>query len=248
MSDALIRVLGWQGIKIQGDVTFLGRLAWLRRQLQPGSLRTLDAGCGRGAFTMLAAKFGNDALGLTFSQEDAEIANRRAKLVGANRARFEVLDLRVLDQHLSDYGRFDQIICCEVIEHVFDDQKLVTGLGTLLRPGGTLFLTTPFADHKPMFGEVVSQTEDGGHVRFGYTKARIDELLATAGLKPQSYHYLNGWVDQKLFNLYNRLNQWHPKLGWAAILPLRPLLACDSLLTNLTGYKNLCIAVVATKA
>ncbi len=248
MSDLLIRAIGWQGIKLQGDVTFLGRLAWLQAHLKSGPLKTLDAGCGRGAFTMLAARLGNDALGLTFSPEDAAIASRRAALVGAKSARFEVLDLRVLDEHLEAYGKFDQIICCEVIEHVFDDGKLVGNLAYLLNPGGTLYLTTPFAEHRPMYGEVVSEVEDGGHVRFGYTKARIDELLSTAGLSAQSYHYLNGWVDQKLFNVYNRLYRIHPKLGWAATIPLRPLLTLDRAITNAIGYKDLCIAVIATKS
>ncbi len=247
MSDILVRVIGWHGITLQGDVTFLGRLAWIRKHLKVGALDTLDAGCGRGAFTMLAAKCGNDALGLTFSSDDAEIARRRAGLVGAKNARFEVLDLRELDQHLEDFGKFDQIICCEVIEHVFEDEKLVRNLAHLLKPGGTLLLTTPFADHRPMVGEVVSEVEDGGHVRFGYTQSRIDELLASAGLEAQSYAYLNGWVSQRLFNIYNRLNRWYPKLGWISTLPLRPLLLLDRSVTETVRFEYLCIATVATK-
>jgi SAM-dependent methyltransferase len=38
-------------------------------------------------------------------------------------------------------GRFDLLLCSEVIEHVFDTAEFLSGLGTLLRPGGYCLLT-----------------------------------------------------------------------------------------------------------
>src|SRR5439155_22507904 len=62
--NTLVRFLGWPALLLQGDVLFVERAAWVRRRLRRGPVRTLDAGCGTGALTMLAARAGNDALGL----------------------------------------------------------------------------------------------------------------------------------------------------------------------------------------
>ncbi|MGH7934815.1 MAG: hypothetical protein ACREQN_16860, partial [Candidatus Binataceae bacterium] len=64
--NALVRLLGWRATVLHGDPMTLDRWRWLKRHLRAGRLRTLDAGCGSGAFTMYAAKIGNEAVGITF--------------------------------------------------------------------------------------------------------------------------------------------------------------------------------------
>src|SRR4051794_18810561 len=61
-TDALIRLLGWRAAVLQGDPFVVERWAWLRRHLRRGPRRTLDAGCGQGAFTFFAGTIGNRAL------------------------------------------------------------------------------------------------------------------------------------------------------------------------------------------
>jgi SAM-dependent methyltransferase len=245
--NALIRLIGWPALLLQGDVLFVQRVAWVRRRLRPGAARTLDAGCGVGGLTMLAAQLGNDALGLTFAPADAGLAADRAALVGATAARFEVVDLRELGTHTGRLGAFDQIIACEVIEHLKDDSGLVANLAALLKPGGRLLLTTPYLNHRPVYGETVSEVEDGGHVRFGYTHARLAELFAAAGLGVEEQGYLNGFFAQKVFSLYLRLYRVHPKLGWLLTLPLRPLRVLDPLIGRLTGYPYMSVTMIGVK-
>ena len=245
--NALVRRFGWPALMIQGDILFAGRVSWVRRRLLPGPLRTLDAGCGAGALTILASRLGNNALGLTFDATDAALAAERAGLAGGTTACFRVVDLRDLARFAPELGRFDQIIACEVIEHLKDDAGLICNLAAMLEPGGRLLLTTPSADHHPVFGERVSETEDGGHVRFGYTHADLDRLLAGAGLEAEERGYLGGWFAQRVFSLYVRLYRLHPKLGWAATLPLRPLRLLDPVLGWLTGYPPMAVTVVALK-
>ncbi len=50
-----------------------------------------------------------------------------------------------LNRGFPDFGgqRFDVIFAGEVIEHAFDDKKFLQDLRDLLKPGGTLALTTP---------------------------------------------------------------------------------------------------------
>jgi hypothetical protein len=59
MSDTLLKVFGWRALLIHGDPCVLDRWLWLRRHLHRGPLRTFDAGCGNGAFSIYAALAGN---------------------------------------------------------------------------------------------------------------------------------------------------------------------------------------------
>jgi 2-polyprenyl-3-methyl-5-hydroxy-6-metoxy-1,4-benzoquinol methylase len=245
--NLLIRLLGFNALVFQGDVLFVERVRWLQKRLRPDQCRTLDAGCGAGGLSILAAKSGHDTLGLTFSKGDAEIASRRAALLGAHMASFEVVDLRDLGSHVERLGHFDQIIACEVIEHILDDDKLFANLAKLLAHGGQLFLTTPFEGHIPVHGEVVQKIENGGHVRFGYTHRRLKELCEANSLTVLEIGYLNGFFAQKTFSTYVRLCRLHPKLAWFLTIPLRPLRHLDPIVRRISRYPDMSVTLVCSK-
>jgi SAM-dependent methyltransferase len=122
--------------------------------------RVLDAGCGTGENTLLAAERGADAVGADFSP----LAIGRARGKAAERgiqARFEVADVLSLGQ----LGlAFDTVIDSGVF-HVFDDSdrvRYVTSLASVLEPGGTCYLIC-FSDRQP--GD------------YGPRRVRQDELL-----------------------------------------------------------------------
>lgn len=248
MRNALVKAIGWPATILHGDPCVFDRWRWIRRQLLPGALRTLDAGCGSGAFTMYAAKIGNEALGLSFNEENNRLATERARLLGLAKVKFMTADLRKLDQISDGLGKFDQIICTEVIEHILNDRKLLHDLSELLKSGGRLILTTPFKNGRPIHGDKVSEFEDGGHVRVGYTHEEIRALFSEAGLKVITEDYLSGLVTQKIMELMRRLAPagWTP--AWAATFPLRVLQPADSVLTMATGYPFYVIAAVGTKS
>jgi cyclopropane fatty-acyl-phospholipid synthase-like methyltransferase len=108
--------------------------------------RLLDAGCGTGENTLLAAERGADATGVDFSP----LAIGRARAKAAERgipARFEVADVLSLGQ----LGlAFDTVIDSGVF-HVFDDAerpRYVASLASVLQPGGTCYLMC-FSEHQP---------------------------------------------------------------------------------------------------
>ena len=106
----------------------------------------LDAGCGTGEHTILAACRGAVALGIDVSPRAIEIARRKAAEHGFE-AIFQVLDALRLDT-LSE--SFDTILDSGLF-HVFDDADLtgyVTALHGVLRPGGHLHLMC-FSDRQP---------------------------------------------------------------------------------------------------
>ncbi|MCL4370976.1 MAG: cyclopropane-fatty-acyl-phospholipid synthase family protein [Chloroflexi bacterium] len=107
-------------------------------RLQP-SERLLDIGCGWGGLIMHAAEhFGVQALGITLSQPQADLANRRIAEAGlSDRCQAVVLDYRELRSH----GPFDKIVSVGMVEHVGAKKlpEYFQSAWSVLRPGG-LFL------------------------------------------------------------------------------------------------------------
>jgi SAM-dependent methyltransferase len=250
MSDTLLKTLGWRALLIHGDPCVLDRWLWLRRHLRSGPVRTFDAGCGNGAFSIYAALARNQVLAASFSEREQDDARRRAQLVGVTGIDFRLLDLRELSSHTDALGAFDQIICFETIEHVGDDEGLVRSLAGMLAPGGSLLLTTPYADHHPLYSEErdPSPVEDGSHVRYGYSQQRLRALAEGAGLDVASESFISGLISQKLTNLMRRLTaRLGVPLAWALTLPLRPLVLLDAPLSTLLRYPRLSVALQGVK-
>ncbi|HEX7242282.1 MAG TPA: methyltransferase domain-containing protein [Longimicrobiaceae bacterium] len=247
MSNGLLKVLGWNATILHGDPAVFDRWQWLRGHLTPGPVRTFDAGCGSGAFTMYAAKIGNQAVGMSFDRANQEKAEERARILGLDNVRFVTGDLRELDRHAPGLGTFDQVICLETIEHILDDRKLVADLASLLKPGGRLLLTTPYKHYRPLLGDRLSEVEDGGHVRWGYTHEELERLFAEQGLETTAKEYVSGWVPQKIMNLMRRVGRVNAMAGWALTFPLRVFQPLDAPVTRMTGYPHLSVGVVAVK-
>jgi SAM-dependent methyltransferase len=245
--DPLVGALGWRAVLLYGDPCAFDRWLWLRRRMLPGSAATLDAGTGNGAFAMYAASRGNDVTAVSNFPSSLAKGERRARSIGLEEMQFRLIDLRELDQFAGELGPFDQAFCMEVIEHIVDDRKLLRDLAAVTRPGGRLFLTTPYVHHVPYHDELVTEDEDGGHVRSGYTHEELERLLAEAGYRVTGRASLSGVVSQTINNLFQRGNRVHPHLGWALTLPLRLLRPLDGPLTRLTRRPHLSIAVEAVR-
>ncbi len=87
-------------------------------RLRPGD-RLLDIGCGWGGMIMHAAgNYGVEALGVTLSKEQAELASARIREAGlADRCRAELRDYREVDEP----GSFDKVVSVGMYEHVARD-------------------------------------------------------------------------------------------------------------------------------
>ena len=84
-------------------------------RLQPGE-RFLDIGCGWGALIMhAAARYGVEAVGITLSTRQAELATRRIDEAGLSAScRVELCDYR----EIAGLGTFDKIASVGMVEHV----------------------------------------------------------------------------------------------------------------------------------
>ena len=107
-------------------------------RLKPGQ-RLLDIGCGWGGLVIHAAQhYGVEALGITLSEPQAELANQRIAEAGlSDRCQVKVLDYR----EVNDWEGFDALASVGMFEHVGEDllEVYFRQAFRLLRPGG-LFL------------------------------------------------------------------------------------------------------------
>jgi 2-polyprenyl-3-methyl-5-hydroxy-6-metoxy-1,4-benzoquinol methylase len=102
------------------------------------SSRVLEIGCGGGDFAAwLAARGPREVVAQDFSATPIEMAQRRFR---HDNLTYSVGNIEAIDARDAS---FDIVISCETIEHVPDPATAVAELARVLRPGGTLLLTTP---------------------------------------------------------------------------------------------------------
>jgi cyclopropane-fatty-acyl-phospholipid synthase len=104
--------------------------------LQPGQ-RVLDVGCGWGSFVMHAAqRHGVEAVGITLSENQAELARKRVADAGLSGK----VEIRVQDYRELAGENFDAVASIGMVEHVGESQidLYAEQLASMLRPGGRL--------------------------------------------------------------------------------------------------------------
>ncbi len=150
-------------------------VAQLARRHAASARRILDVGCGQGELLreLERALPGARVAGADLSAQS--IADSQKRNPGA--------DLFVLDLTAPDFdavqqgrlGRYDLVVCSEVVEHIDDDALAVRRLCSLLAPGGTLILTVP-GGRMSRFDKVI------GHHRH-YRSRDLERLLGAGRLQ-----------------------------------------------------------------
>ena len=146
-------------------------------------LSILDVGCGGGLLCEPLTRLGARVTGLDASPEAVEAARAHAGQSG--------LDITYRTGTLDDpevAGPYDAVIASEVIEHVPDPAVLIAGIARVLRPGGTVVVTTLNRTGRSLFVAkllaeyvlrlVPARTHDW---RRFLTPSELSRLLAGAG-------------------------------------------------------------------
>lgn len=102
----------------------------------PG-MRVLDAGCGRGDISFMAARLvgvEGHVLGVDRDPDAIAAARQRAREPGEAEITFEVADLSALSP--DHHGQFDAIVGRRVLMYQRDPTEAIRALARTLRPGG----------------------------------------------------------------------------------------------------------------
>lgn len=148
-----------------------------------GAGRVVDIGCGNGALVGYLSERGYEACGFDSSPEGIELATQSRPGLRFIQASVDDLDLT---QRLG--SGFDVAVALEVIEHLPYPRRLFARAGELLRPGGSLLVSTPY--HGYLKNLVLSVTGrwdrhftvdwDGGHIKF-FSRETLRRMAAEGG-------------------------------------------------------------------
>lgn len=100
----------------------------------------LDIGCGNARDIARIVHAGAQVIGVDISEGMICEAKRDLARLGVDGVELHVGDATQLD--FPD-GRFDKVLCSEVIEHIPDAEKALGEMWRVLKPGGLLVLSTP---------------------------------------------------------------------------------------------------------
>lgn len=101
----------------------------------------LDAGCGAGNLSSVAAKHAQSLFAFDASPEMLEIARERMAREG--HAHAVVTHARMCDAGLLDGKRFDLILCSSVLEYLPDYWAALEWLASALAPDGVILFSMP---------------------------------------------------------------------------------------------------------
>lgn len=152
-------------------------------------LRMVEPGCGTGANLVHFRDKGLSVAG--FDSSDIAVEYGRKRGLDVQQGTFEQTP------SFAD-GTFDVVLMPDVIEHIEDDSRCTDVAFRLLRPGGTLVLTTP-ADPS-----MWSSHDEVHHHYRRYTRQQLVNVLARAGFHFNFVSHCNtflwplAWIERKL--------------------------------------------------
>lgn len=143
------------------------------------SKKVLDLGCGVGTVDFYLAKKGAVVLGIDISQKVIEIATKNARDFKLNKVKFKIMNFPKSVPN----GKFDIIICTEVLEHLRYDKLAIQKIETLSHTGSIIIVSSP-SQNAPLhrMGLLKSFDKEVGHLR-RYTIESYISLFKDYGFK-----------------------------------------------------------------
>lgn len=102
--------------------------------------RIADVGCGGGLLAEAMARRGAQVTGIDMSAEVLEVA--RLHLLESGPLPVTYLHTSAEDLAASSPGSFDAVTCMELLEHVPDPASLIAACARLVKPGGSVIVST----------------------------------------------------------------------------------------------------------
>jgi SAM-dependent methyltransferase len=200
----------------------------------------LDAGCGDGRFLAALPSLGPvppRVVGVDIAESILDTARRATERAGVvpelTRANLERLPLADAE--------FDLVVSVQVIEHLLDPAAGVRELHRVLRPGGTLLLSTDnrlslltrtLNGPRWLVASLLRKRNSRVRIKFphgSFTRRRLTLLLREAGLevvRTRTFRFSLVGASPRLIRLFNRVDARLPDVGIGDLLVVvarRPL-------------------------
>ncbi|QKJ67735.1 class I SAM-dependent methyltransferase [Deefgea piscis] len=174
--------------------------------------RVLEVGCGNGATLAWLKATGRcqETVGLEYSHDASEIARTQLdQVIEGDAEQFELQTL----------GKFDLILCLDVLEHLRDPWQMLRKLKQQLNPQGQIIISVPNIRHHSIVlpllfrGQWQYQTAgilDQTHLRF-FTQETAQDLLEQAGfVVNQCAGHGQQWATSRFWRWLGKLNLAKP--------------------------------------
>jgi 2-polyprenyl-6-hydroxyphenyl methylase/3-demethylubiquinone-9 3-methyltransferase len=147
------------------------------------SPRAFDLGCGNGSIANALTLRGWEVSGVDPSSEGIAQAKN-------NYPHLNLREGSAYDELSCEFGQFPVVYSLEVVEHVYFPRHYIQTLFSLLEPGGTAIVSTPYHGYWKNLALALTGKMDNhftalwdhGHIKF-WSKKTLTALLLEAGFK-----------------------------------------------------------------
>lgn len=189
---------------------------------QPGKplcgIKVLDVGCGGGLLTEPLGRLGASVIGIDPVDENIKIAQHHKSFdpVLHKRIEYKVCSLEEIVEETAE--TFDAVIASEVVEHVIDLETFIQCCYQVLKPTGSLFITTINKTQLSYALGIVFSEQIAGIIPKGthtwekfVSPEKLESILESNGLSVQT-------VTGMLYNPFSGYWHWseNTSLNYAA--------------------------------
>jgi 2-polyprenyl-6-hydroxyphenyl methylase/3-demethylubiquinone-9 3-methyltransferase len=184
------------------------RLGWIEQLAPLAGRDVIDVGCGGGILAEARADQGARVPGIDLAEKSLKVAKLHL-LESGRKVDYRFVSAETLATEMP--GSFDVVTCMETLEHVPDPASTVAACARLVRPGGSVFLSTINRNPKSWLFAIVGAEYVLGllprgtheYARF-ITPAELARHARAAGLEVQT---MNGLT----YNPFTRIYALDPK-------------------------------------
>ncbi|XP_035743397.1 ubiquinone biosynthesis O-methyltransferase, mitochondrial-like [Vespa mandarinia] len=105
-------------------------------------IKIVDIGCGGGILSEPLAKLGAEVTGIDNSLELINVAKEHASLDCNLSGKLNYIQSTIEEFEKENKEKYDAVVASEILEHVFNQQLFIKSCSSIIKPGGSLFITT----------------------------------------------------------------------------------------------------------